>query len=97
LYRSIFPDQLDDIASLSSIWLLASSWAPANGFRLRDADAGRVQWFPDRAWVDCRDHGGSYGASAFILGLFVPNLIASIGGARRFQILAAGFFVMGNG
>lgn len=66
-----------------------------NGFGYATPIPVASKWFPDKRGLIVGIMVGGYGASAFILGLFVPDLIASIGWRATLKILAAGFLAMG--
>jgi OFA family oxalate/formate antiporter-like MFS transporter len=66
-----------------------------NGFGYATPIPVASKWFPDRRGLVVGIMVGGYGAASFLLGLFVPNLIASLGWRPTFQILAVVFLAMG--
>jgi OFA family oxalate/formate antiporter-like MFS transporter len=66
-----------------------------NGFGYATPMPVASKWFPDKRGLVVGIMVGGYGAASFILGLFVPGMIASIGWRTTFQILGAAFLVMG--
>jgi MFS transporter, OFA family, oxalate/formate antiporter len=66
-----------------------------NGFGYATPIPVASKWFPDKRGLVVGIMVGGYGAASFILGLFVPTMIGSIGWRPTFQILGAAFLVMG--
>src|SRR5947208_8904599 len=66
-----------------------------NGFGYATPIPVASKWFPDKRGLVVGIMVGGYGAASFILGLFVPGMIASIGWRPTFQILGAAFLLMG--
>src|SRR5713101_5729175 len=66
-----------------------------NGFGYATPMPVASKWFPDKRGLIVGIMVGGYGAASFILGLFVPGMIASIGWRPTFQILGAAFLLMG--
>jgi OFA family oxalate/formate antiporter-like MFS transporter len=66
-----------------------------NGFGYATPIPVASKWFPDKRGLVVGIMVGGYGAASFILGLFVPGMIASIGWRPTFQILGAAFLMMG--
>jgi OFA family oxalate/formate antiporter-like MFS transporter len=66
-----------------------------NGFGYATPIPVASKWFPDKRGLVVGIMVGGYGAASFLLGLFVPGMIASVGWRTTFQILGAAFLVMG--
>src|SRR5216117_4378285 len=66
-----------------------------NGFGYATPIPVASKWFPDKRGLVVGIMVGGYGAASFILGLFVPRMIADIGWRTTFQMLGGAFLVMG--
>jgi OFA family oxalate/formate antiporter-like MFS transporter len=66
-----------------------------NGFGYATPIPVASKWFPDKRGLVVGIMVGGYGAASFILGLFVPSLITTLGWRTTFQILGGAFLVMG--
>jgi OFA family oxalate/formate antiporter-like MFS transporter len=66
-----------------------------NGFGYATPIPVASKWFPDKRGLVVGIMVGGYGAASFVLGLFVPGLIASLGWRTTFQVLGGVFLVMG--
>ncbi len=66
-----------------------------NGFGYATPIPVASKWFPDKRGLVVGIMVAGYGAASFFLGLFVPELIASIGWRTTFQFLGGAFLVMG--
>ena len=66
-----------------------------NGFGYATPIPVASKWFPDKRGLVVGIMVAGYGAASFILALFVPEMMASIGWRSTVRILAGGFLVMG--
>src|SRR5439155_6683147 len=66
-----------------------------NGFGYATPIPVASKWFPDKRGLVVGIMVAGYGAGSFVLGLFVPGLIASLGWRTTFQVLGGVFLVMG--
>ncbi len=84
------------ITSLTLLyWTFGVIVGAGNGFGYSAPMPVASKWFPDKRGLVVGIMVGGYGAASFLLGLFVPGLIASMGWRNTLQILAAAFLVMG--
>lgn len=66
-----------------------------NGFGYSTPTPVASKWFPDKRGLVVGIMVAGYGAASFLLALFVPNMIATIGWRATVRILAGIFLVMG--
>jgi OFA family oxalate/formate antiporter-like MFS transporter len=66
-----------------------------NGFGYATPIPVASKWFPDKRGLVVGIMVAGYGAASFFIGLFVPDMIKSIGWRPTFQILSGVFLVMG--
>ena len=66
-----------------------------NGFGYSTPTPVASKWFPDKRGLVVGIMVAGYGAASFLLALFVPNMIATIGWRAAVRILAGIFLVMG--
>ena len=66
-----------------------------NGFGYATPIPVASKWFPDKRGLVVGIMVAGYGAASFILALFVPNLIVTIGWRSSVRVLAGVFLAMG--